>query len=283
MAAIVAALVLIQVEHTVTLRGVAQPVVQRELFAPADAIVDRVSVVHGQRVAIGETLIELSRADLTLQRQQIEGELLSAEQSRDAIAAARSSIDPRSTDPAAKLRLAAEERRHSLRAEALRQELQLLEEERASLHVVSPIAGIVVTWRPQEMLAARPVERGQRLLTIVDDRAAWRVELDAPDNRVGLLLDAQHTLGESLSVSFEVAQEGTKRRTGVITRIAARAETTENSTTVRIEVTPDESLMDDETIAPGATIRAEVQCGQRSLGYIAFHDIWNQLTGWWRL
>ncbi len=286
----------VEIEHTVTLRGTVEPLRQSELYAPADARVARTYVVGGQQVEKGEPLLELRDARSLLELQQIQGELLSAEQQYDSISATRMSLDRSSVAPTEMLRLAAEQERLALRVQSLKNEIQLVEAERKRLLVVSPLTGMVTTWQPDDLLVNRPVKRGQRLLTVVDNTTGWKIELHLPDDRLGILQEAEKVNDEPLQVCFELASEPSVVRWGKIANYAPIAEDVDESSyanqrTVRLEVIPEISLVMDgsgnktgtTTPLAGVSVRAEVQCGKRSLAYVALHDIWHFLSTRWQL
>src|SRR5207302_7916925 len=62
-----------------------------------------------------------------------------------------------------------------------------------ALSVVSPISGVVATFRIEELLRERPVKRGELLLEVMDPTGPWRLELDVPENRLGHIIKAQRT------------------------------------------------------------------------------------------
>ena len=66
-AAVVAALAVVQIDFEVAARGKLQPAQRREIFAPVDGLVERVAVEHGQNVEAGAVLVQLSNTDLDLQ------------------------------------------------------------------------------------------------------------------------------------------------------------------------------------------------------------------------
>ena len=73
------ALALIPADFKVEARGELQPVVRREIFAPADGVISGVRVKHGQRVAQGEVLLTLTQSQLDLEMARVKGELQTAE------------------------------------------------------------------------------------------------------------------------------------------------------------------------------------------------------------
>jgi hypothetical protein len=282
LAAATALLCLIRIDHRVTLRGSIEPVVQRSVFAPADGIVESTPPEHGKRVGRGESLLRIHSPGLLLEEQRLTGELEALERERASIDARRLRGDDQPDAPAA---LGAEGLLIDARIQGLASQRELVRAERESLAITAPIDGVVVTWRPDERLAGRPVERGQRLLTVADDRGAWRLQLKADDDRAGLIRAAAEGLGAP-PVRFEVAGRPGIEHSGRVESIASTTERDPSApagapATVRIDV----ALEDQElgNVAPGTSVRASVSCGPRAVGYVWFHDLWETLSVWWRL
>lgn len=287
LAACVAALIFVRVEHRITLAGSLQPAQQRAVFAPADALVEQVLVDSGQQVAAGEPLLRLHSPELSLEIQRLSGELSGVLSQLQAVTAARSSANAQGLRPVEALGLSAEGKLLEHRANSLRAEIALLREERDSLLISSPIDGVVSTWKPDELLAARPVARGQRLLSIAESGADWRLELRAPDDRIGLILDACAADSAPLRVAYETLDGEGAEHWGRVVSIAAQAEMDHSQAPmVRIEVAPKaprDPIGATQIPLPGESVRARVYCGRRSLGYVLLHDAWEMLTRWWRL
>lgn len=113
-------------------------------------IVERVFVAEGAVVGRGAPLFQLREVELRAQRAATAAEAVVAERSA---AAAASRADP------------AEERLQRTRAEALRQEVALLDEQIAATTVRAPVSGVVLTPRPEERLGAR-LEAGDLVVTL---------------------------------------------------------------------------------------------------------------------
>ena len=76
----------------------------------------------------------------------------------------------------------------------LEQQEKVLRARQEELTLRSPLTGHI-TWDVEQLLAARPVQRGQALLTVANVDGPWILELQVPDDEAGYLLDAQSELG----------------------------------------------------------------------------------------
>ncbi|RPI77013.1 MAG: HlyD family secretion protein, partial [Planctomycetaceae bacterium] len=171
---------------------------------------------------------------------------------------------------------AEEEELRETEASLLRQQ-SILERQEADLIVRSPLDGQVVTWDVQELLAARPVQRGQQLLTVADLRGPWILEIDVPDERIGPVLAARRTgPGAPLPVSFMLATEPGTTYLGRVSQIAVSAEP-DPRTGQRVRVTVDVPAESAVLRRPGAVVVPRIHCGRFPLGYVWFHTAWESI------
>ena len=150
---------------------------------------------------------------------------------------------------------------------------------RAELTVRSPLAGKVLTWNVEPLLAARPVARGQQLMTVADVTGAWELDLHVPDDRIGHVLNARHAEDHPLRVEFVAATDPGKIYQTSVGKIAQTAESVqEGEPTVKVTATVEPNTIHDPR--PGAEVIAQIDCGRRSLGYVWFHDLIDAVRSW---
>lgn len=257
-----------------------EPVDQARVFAPLDGVVREVLVKQADQVSRGQPLLRLESPDLRLKQEEV----------AEAIAATESEIAGLETE---KLRASLPGRREdqddpttiASRAAALRERLshqqkqrELLDAEAAKLLVTSPIKGDVVSWRPEDYLADRPVRRGQRLLEVAAN-GRWRLELEAPDHRVGPLLRAQ-AAGEPLRVEFVVRSDPSATHTATVTAIADATQTDdEGSPVVRVVADPADAAVANPR--SGLGVSAKIDCGTHSLAYVWLHEAIDAIRRRW--
>ncbi len=289
-AAAAAALVFIPADFNIEAPGTLQPIVRRDVFAPRGGIVDEVLVAHGADVALGQPLVQMRDPSLDLELKRVDGEMETAQRQLDAVRATRTNRAVRDADPADAYRLSAEERELEQRLTNSRRELELLKQEREQLVVNSPITGRVLTWDVGGRLAARPVERGEVLLTVADLSAEWQLELDVPDDRIGYVVAAQQELQPALPVRFRLSSDDREQHLGHIAEICQMAEVAAPegaapSPTVLVKVALDSLDVSDaggRELRPGVSARAQIACGRRPVGYVWLHDIWDAAIEWLR-
>jgi multidrug efflux pump subunit AcrA (membrane-fusion protein) len=286
----IAALVFVPADFTVEAPGTMQPSVRRDVFAPRDGVVDEVLVKHGDDVAQGAPLVRMRDPSLELELKRVDGELETAQRQLDAVRATRTNRAIRETNPVESYRLSAEERELQQKVANLRRELDLLKHEREQLVVTSPIAGRVLTWDVGHQLLARPVERGEVLVSVADLSSPWQLELDVPDDEMGYVLAAQKELTPHLPVRFRLGSEERATHAGKIVEVCQTADLPQDDATrstpsivTKVALDSQEFITTaDGEVRPGVSARAQIDCGEKPLGYVWFHDIWDAAIQWWK-
>jgi multidrug efflux pump subunit AcrA (membrane-fusion protein) len=278
--AIVAALVWIPADFTISARGELQPQHRHDVFAQADGLVADLNVEHGQQVAPHELLARLRRPQMDLEFKQVLGELDTARKQLTSVEAQRLQI-PRDTEEQQRqfdqLTAQAAELTETIHNREEQHKILLAKQE--ELEVKSPMRGEVLTWNVRQTLDARPVRRGQVLLTVADLSGPWQLELKVRDRDVSQLLAAQRESGEALPVTYWLSSDPARRLHGTIRRVGLRAETPEGqdpSLPVIVELAAGEHPQ----FTAGTSVSASIACGQRPLGYVWLHDLLDTVRGW---
>ncbi len=279
--AVILALVLIPANLELAGRGTLEPVGKREIFAGVDGTVDKINIQHGDIVEAGQVLIELRNSDLEANIADVAGKLAATTDQR--ISSQRSLSDNRlSREERDRLEGQAAQYRQTERS--LEKQLKIYREKQKQLRVLSPIKGQVVTWQLQEKLLARPVEKGQLLLTIADNDGRWELDIHMPEDRMGDVVRQANRLaaeakGKSdspkpLQVSYILGTNPGSRHAGTVRDIEPSAQVIgDEGSVVLIKVDIDKKVHDPADLRPGASVTAKVNCGRASLGYVWFHDL----------
>ncbi|MBX3434718.1 MAG: biotin/lipoyl-binding protein [Pirellulales bacterium] len=275
-----AALTFVETDFEVEAPAVLMPVARHEIFATTTGRVAEVRVVHGQTVAAGDVLVVLDDPQLQLQREQVAGELAAVERRIDALAVARTDRTVReSADPDA-LPPGAEQQQLIEKRASLRRQRELLARRRTELTLVSPVAGQVLTRDIESLLASRPVERGQALLTIADTTAAWELIAEVDQRDVGHVVAQLPTP----PVRFRLAGDVDEIRTGRVDRLAVAATLDVEDLSAPAPPAPVHVAVDADQLAEpraGTAATVRIHCGRRSLGYVWLHDLAATVYRWW--
>ena len=284
-AAVAAALVGLPRDFLVSAEGRLRPTVERHVFAPASGVVDEIKVAHGQLVDEGQPLLVLDDPELELEARRVAGQLQTLEQRLDAIRATRSDRAIREGRASDAYQLSSEQRQIEAQLVSLKRQRDILRLQREALVVRSPLAGQILTWDVDELLQARPVERGELLLSVADLAAPWQLRMEVPDRRIGHVLAEQKRAAAPLTVRFRTAGDP---ETTYFARVAniglladrAREAMADESPAPVVIVDADLDTLEIRGLRPGMSAQARIDCGRRALGYVWLHEVWENLHLW---
>ncbi|MGE0608771.1 MAG: hypothetical protein AB7O62_16880 [Pirellulales bacterium] len=279
-AAAAAALILVPADFDIEGRGELQPKVRRDVFAPVDGVIRDLRVKQGDRVDPQDqernVLAIVDRPELALESARLRGETQTAAKRLATVQAQRLNARALAADPAKLTQLTAEEEELKELLSGLEKQQRIIAAQQAELVVRAPLAGEVLTWNLHELLDARPVQRGQVLMTLADVDGPWVLEIRLADERIGHVLEAQAASQSNLEVTFVRATQPGIRLHGHLIGVAETTELdVENRPTVLLTVEIDAAQIADRR--PGATVVAKVHCGRRPLGFVWFHEVWEAL------
>ncbi|MBI3863246.1 MAG: HlyD family efflux transporter periplasmic adaptor subunit [Planctomycetia bacterium] len=278
-AVLLAGACLIPADFEVEARGVLQPRLRRDVFAPDDGVVEELFVDHGMQVISGQPLVALRNAQLDLDLKRVWGELQAARKRLSAIETARvEATVGNAAGAVAAARLSGEDAELQELVAALSRQHTLLEAQQIELRVASPIAGQVLTWDLPQLLQGRPVHRGQALMTIADPTGPWDIELEVADRDAGHVLEArQNGQGAALKTSYRMATDPGVSHESSVDRVALSIErTAAGEPALRVVGGVDANVV--STARPGATVLAKIHCGRRSLAYVWLRDVYDAIT-----
>ena len=280
LAAVAAALVLVPSDFRVTCRGQLKPQNERRIFAPRDGRIEQLHADHGETVAAGQLLASIHSSELDFERTRVLGEIQTTTEQLDALRTARLSANPLTVQQRDEYaRQTAEEERLKKLVASLQAQKQILDGERETLQVRSPIAGQVLTWDLAEALQQRPVKRGQQLMTVADTGGPWVLEVEVPDKDAGYVLDAGWQLGPDLPVAFVLATDPSRTYAGRVERVAQICEPDDRQQLSVAAVVAVAAAAIPQRRA-GAGVVARIACGRRPLGYVWLHDLIQAVRSW---
>ncbi len=251
-------------------KGTLQPVETREVFIEVDGLITGVKATHGKVVKKGDVLLELENIDLENQYTDILGQRNVTQQELLAVQKLRLNTDNRLTAEE-RNRLNGQFMQFQTRLNSLERQLELLEQKRDKLKVVSPIDGEVITWDVEKELYLRPVKVGDLALTVANPKSEWELVLLMPDKRMIHFNRAQEEMGDDLPVSYILATDPNTRHYGKVKEVDRKAELDqEEGHVVKVRASIEKTKLADPR--PGATVIADVYCGRRPVGYTMFYQ-----------
>ncbi len=144
--------------------------------------------------------------------------------------------------------------------------------------VTAPIGGTVITFDPNVRLLDRLVKPGDELLQVANLEGEWEIEMWIPEAQVGHVRAGMAKAKEGyLSVDVLLAShpnrtyKGRLYADGLAGEVAVREN--EPGLMARVEIVdiPREEL---DTMPVGAEVKARIRCGNRAIGYVWFHELW---------
>ncbi|MAT15732.1 MAG: hypothetical protein CMJ46_10750 [Planctomyces sp.] len=275
--AIGSALAFIPWDYRVEGEGRLMPIERRTIFATANAEVEQVHVNGGELVEKGALLIELRDKELEMTYQktikEFESKLTEIQALETEIGNLNDSRRSAEEREAQEIDLTGKRASAVAAAQGFAEQLKLLKTRFAALKITSPISGRVTTEQIEQLLLNRPVNWGESLIEIMDESGPWRLELEVEEDRYGHLAQAQKAMGtEALPVEYILATAPEHTFDGTLERISTRANTSsENSNILQVNVKIDEKEIPNLRIA--SEVRAKINCGKKSLGYVLFGDV----------
>ncbi len=281
--AVVFALATVPADFEIEAHGELQPLTRRDVFAPSNGVVSDLRVEHARQVHAEDVLAVLREPQLSMQFKRVWGELQTAKKRLDTVKAQRLQSLQRGREDRREDRRddrwTAEEGEIEELIVGLQQQYEIVKSQQAELTVRSPITGQILTWGVRELLEARPVRRGDVLMTVADLDGTWVLELQIPDDRVAHVLTARKTIGRDLGVSFVSASNPGVSHHGVIRSVAARTEMLESDRPV-VLATVEINRSEIPNLVPGTTVVARIHCGRRSIGYVWLRDLIEAVQTW---
>ncbi len=167
---------------------------------------------------------------------------------------------------------------------SLTRQLQLKMNELDLLNIRAPASGQVVNWQLRQNLLRRPVQRGQNLMTIVAPDSPWQIELEFPERRVAHLTNALNESDQPLPVMFTLASHPGAEYQGKLIRIDNKLDVRgDEGNVVLLRVSVDGQELPQDLLRSGTRVTARIQAGQRSLGYVWFHELFESVHATWQM
>ena len=274
LAGAIVALVMVPWDYRVEGQGRMMPVVQKDVFVPWDGEVVEIMVESGKHVEEGQLLLQIKNPDLKTQRTAAIGEFRSKEALLRTINN-ELTRNLRPTEPNKRNELEGQMKQTQEEMASLAEQIAIIEERIASLSVKAPISGVIATFQLEQLLLNRPVRRGEVLLEIKHDDGEWHLELDVEEKRMGHFLDAVKANNNDmdLPVEFVLATDSEEKFDGKVSKVSTRANSSQEAGSVVMVFCEFDKTQLPRQPRIGAEVRAKINCGEKSLGYVLFGDV----------
>ncbi|MFY9256747.1 MAG: hypothetical protein WAO83_25065 [Fuerstiella sp.] len=290
---IVAALALVKVSYPVEADGKLMPVEQHAVFALWDGEITEIVVKPDEA---GDYRVKKGDVILILENDQLNTEIKGAEAERDKhmmhidqANRTRNSIGSSGEQATEAHRLDIELITTKADLKIAEVQLQKLLETRTNkLRVIAPADGIIPDFKRLDILKDRPVQQGDHLFDIMNEKGDWHMELLVEEKRMGHLNRARQTLidenkGGQLEGDFAVVSLPQSRFKCKLTTLATRSTIDpELGTAFELIAVADEGEQ-IPTQQIGTEVTTRIYCGECSLAFRLFGDVveFVQRNVWW--
>ncbi len=264
---------------TLGAKGQLVPDKRQEIFAQVDGVLKEILVDgSNQLVQQGQPLARMTNHDLMAEIENLKGQIHQMEEQRHKLARAQHEQLEIVDD----IMLEGERRRAEVAEESLRRELAIKLQEAQNLEVRSPMNGRIVNWKVQDGLRNRPVNKGQSLMTIVAPDTTWSIELEIPERRLGHLIQYLDQNDEHPLVTFSLASHPGQEYTGHLTLVDLRLDVySDEGNAARATIEFDNAQIHEALRRAGTRVNAQIHCGERSIGYVWFHEFFETVRSAW--
>ena len=259
------------------------PETQFEVFAQTDGTMEEVFVSDtGDTVVQQQQILgRMKNSDIELAISGIRGQIAEAESRIGANAQRRASGKLETNEKTELETLIQSDKQEII---SLERELQIRQEEQELLTLTSPSAGRVVNWNVKQNLTNRPVTRGQNLMTIVPPEAVWELELQMPERRLAHLFRAIKDSDEDLKVTFALVSNPGTEYTGKLISVDRKLDVySDDGNAALVRVAFENAEIAEELLRTETRVTAKVHCGDRSIGYVIFHELIETVQSKWML
>ena len=259
------------------------PESQFEVFAQTDGTMEEVFVSD-----TGDTVVQkqqvlgrMKNSDIELAISSIQGQIAEAQSRIGANSQRRSSGKLELNEKTELESLIKSDEQTIL---SLQRELSIRQEEQQLLNIVSPSAGRVVNWNVKQNLTNRPVTRGQNLMTVVPPEAVWELELQMPERRLAHLFRAINDAEEELQVTFGLVSNPGTEYTGTLISVDRKLDVyNDDGNAALVRVAFKNADIAADLLRTETRVTAKVHCGERSIGYVIFHELIETVQSKWML
>lgn len=268
----VIAVLLMPTSFNIDAAGSLQPVIQRNIFAPAHGEVCELLVEHGSHVKKGQPLLQVRSADIDQNVQDLQGKAKAARERLAAIRVTRLKGNTR-VELVETHRLSAEQAALTTELDSLASQLTIARQQQESLTIRSPFDGQVITWDVAARLKHRPVQPGDHLLTIANTHGDWNLEVEIPDRRVSHVVSWRQRQSVDNEVRFRMEADPGHEFAGKLSHIsntAASDNSDERYIPAKVSVAQNDL---PRSLRAGAPARVRINCGRRPLAFVWFHEL----------
>lgn len=277
--AVLLILCLVPAKLKVRAEGQIRPQSERGLFAPTDGEIVQIKAQHNQQVNFGDVLVVMESPDLEFKLAELRGQQqATAEKIRAIEAQYAKGNDSTNRNPEKTFQDSTSIKELEILQTSQLKRLAILEDQKKSLAIRSPVTGRVVTWQLNDLLQGRQIKRGQRLLNIAVEKDGWLAEIQIRDYRMGHVLEQMESNAQ-LPTECMLVSSPDQRYSGKITSVAGTTSLNTEGMLV-VNAIAQYDFAPDSELRSGAKVIATIDCGRRPLGYVYLYEFYHSISSY---
>ncbi len=266
------AMTIIPYDFSLAANGKLVPETRYEIFAPSNGILKEIYIPEDPNAVVEKdaVLAEMTNNDLLVDIETLQGQLKTEIEQQKKLERARN----QKLERIEQLELEGEIGKSKQAQISIRRKLQLKQYQLSKLTLRAPQRGQIVNWQLRQNLIRRPVQQGQNLMTVVDPETSWQLELELPEKRVEHLMQQSRSSDQAVRVTFTLASHPGSTFEGEIVEMDRKLDVySEEGNSVLVRVAFDKETIPTELLKSGTRVTAKIHCGERSVGYVLFHEL----------
>ena len=275
---LIAASLLVQIDFKVRIPGELRPVVERNVFAAHDGVIEKVFIDHGDKVEANQPLMQIRSTQYEVELEKASSDILKLEQLKEAKQIALNRVSSIGSDQNLAAQLASEVSDLDFQIATKQEQAKFLNQQIAELLIKCPIDGQVTTWQSKENLANRPVRWGDTVLNVAQLDGDWDLIFRVPERRIGYILKRDSELGgeQPLELEFFLESDPGKKYRVEVKKIDSSA--IEDSEYGPVTILKCAAPAELENKRQGATISGDVDCGRKSVWFVWTREMFDAIS-----
>jgi multidrug efflux pump subunit AcrA (membrane-fusion protein) len=273
---LVAAVAMFPVGQQIAATAILEPQTKQVYYAPSTGVVSQVACDEGDRVTDGALLLELTSHELDRSL----GDLHMEQKSVTAQIEEKTGLLNRGNDlsPLERDQLEFDLKELEAIQSSLQRQSEHLSQQLSELKIVARQPGMVATWDVRNRLLNHPVQAGDLLVATYDPEGKWRLQVNVPDYRAGLVAEAMRdSKTGSLPLRFSLSSHPDQLLEAHVVAMAAQVvELSANDGTRDSRIIHTVAVIPDPDTLPlkkdGAIARATIHCGTVPLCWLVIRD-----------
>ena len=251
------------------------PSESKAIFAAADGFISSLLVEENQSIEAGQLLVTMTSPELELQLEDLRGKVRGVEEESRGLEIAINQLQPNADDSLKQQSFMASKLKElAIQIESLKTQIQIVEAQRETLEIRSPISGIAIGKDLRQNLLGRPVNRGELLFRVMDVNSDWELRLNVSDfdSEYVRSVFENHGQDKSPTIEFVLDSSPKDRHEATIHSISNRVENIHREGNF-LEVRARGFELASQQKKVGSNVHAYFQCGNRSTWFVWFRPL----------